>query len=319
MPDLLSFNPGGVQFAWDSTSISNYAKCPRYYQLVNLEGWQPIEKSVHLLFGGWYAKALEDYYVLTTAGTSHLDAVREIVRRTLIRTGGFTPKPGATEYEYREEYLEGEFTPWESLHNTKTRETLIRSIVWYFEQFGDDDSTEIVIIDNKPAVELSFSIPIGEDTLYCGHIDRLVTFGEETFVMDQKTSGSTISKNFFDGFKLDYQMSGYTFAGTVLFETPVSGVIIDAAQIAVGFTEFSRGFVHKPRPLIEEWLEIIKGLISDAQASTEMGSFRPNYTACDKYGGCQFRKICSRIPEHRSRALEADFIQRPRWDPLKKR
>lgn len=303
MSELLSFNEEGVQFAWDATSISNYAKCPRYYQLVNLEGWQPVEKSVHLLFGGWYAKALEDYFVLRAADWSHDDAIIEIVRRTLIAT--WDKETGK---------------PWESLHNTKTRETLIRSIVWYFEEFGEDDPTQVVHLkDGTPAVELSFSIPLTDEIVYCGHIDRLVKFGEEVYAMDQKTSGATISKNFFNNFNPDYQMSGYTFAGRIMFEQKVSGVIIDAVQIAVGFSEYTRGFVHKPEPLLEEWREDVIALIERAQQDTARNSFTPNYTACDKYGGCQFRKVCSRIPEHRKRALDADFKQAPRWDPLKQR
>ena len=37
----------------------------------------------------------------------------------------------------------------------------------------------------------------------CGHLDRVVTYGGQKFVMDQKTTGSTIGPYFFDGFKPD--------------------------------------------------------------------------------------------------------------------
>lgn len=324
MSDLLSFDENGVQFAWDSTSISNYARCGRYYKFVNIEGWQPVDKSVHLLFGGWYAKALEDYYVLIELKDyTHEEALREVVRQTLIRTWVFDPQE---EIEFEDGLfspgmppLRGEPGPWQSLHNTKTRETLIRSIVWYLTEFGPNDTTEIVTVDGKPGVELSFSIPLSDEIIYCGHIDRLVKFGEEIYAMDQKTSGSTISKNFFNGFDPDYQMSGYSFAGSVIFGQQVSGVIIDAVQIAVGFSEYSRGFVHKSKPNLAEWRETTTMLIERAREDTRNDSFLPNYTACDKYGGCQFRKVCSRIPEHRKNALAADFIQAPRWDPLKQR
>lgn len=317
---LLSFDADNIQFGWDATSVSNYAKCPRYYKLVNLDGWQPLDKSVHLVFGGLYAKALEEYYMLEAEGSTPDEALREIVRRTLLRTWGYDKIEGAAEYEYREEYLvpnTGE--PWDSLHNTKTRETLIRSIVWYFEEFGEDDNTEVVVIDGKPAVELSFTIPLTDDVIYCGHIDRLVDFGGNVFAMDQKTSGATISKRFFEGFAPDFQMSGYTFAGSLLWDAPISGVIIDAAQIAVGFTEFTRGFVHKPPQVIAEWREDVIGIISRAREDTRTGTFLPNFTACGNYGGCQFRKICSRAPEHRERALSADFEKKARWDPIKQR
>ena len=328
MSDLLSFDENGVQFAWDATSVSNYAKCPRYYKWVNLEGWQPLETSVHLLFGGWYAKALEEFYVLRAEGKTHDEALNEIVYRTLIRTWNYEYAPDDNidrdRDHWKAQVIDGiepieDNGPWESLHNTKTRETLIRSIVWYFEEFGEDDNTKVMIVNGEPAVELSFSLPLYDDILYCGHIDRGVIFGDDKFAMDQKTSGATISKRFFEGFSPDYQMSGYVFAGSIMWDTHISGVIIDAAQIAVGFTAFTRGFVHKPPQVIAEWREDVIALIKRAREDTANDHFIPNFTACDKYGGCQFRKICARAPEHRERALSVDFTRKARWDPLKQR
>lgn len=319
--ELLSFDESGVQFAWDATSVSNFAKCPRYYKFVNIEGWQPREKSVHLLFGGWYAKALEEYFILTSAGISPEDALCEIITRVLFWTWVYPEDADLDAAPFGDQTpLRGEPGPWESLHNAKTRETLVRSIIWYFEEFGEDDPTEVVhLSDGSPAVELSFAIPLDDEIVYCGHIDRLVKFGEEVYAMDQKTSGTTITPRFFTQFSPDYQMSGYTFAGNIMFENPVSGVIIDAAQIAVGFTAFTRGFVQKPPALLAEWREDLINTIEDARDKTRRGKFTPNFTACDKYGGCSFRKICARAPEHRAAALSQDFVRKPRWDPLKQR
>lgn len=307
-PDLLSFTPDGVQHAWDATSLSNYAKCPRYYQYVNIEGWQPVVKSPHLVFGGHYATALERYYKLRATGSSPDDACRTVVREALVAT-----------WEYDPDHPEGG-APWESLHNTKTRYTLIRSIVWYLEEFGENDNTEIIHLDDgTPAAELSFSLELAPDITYCGHMDRMVTFGEDSYVMDQKTSGSTITPRFFDQFTPDFQMSGYAYAGRVLFNQPITGVIIDAAQIAVGFTNFTRGFVHRSLPVLEDWRENSIALIRQAQAASESGHYPQNFASCGNYGGCAFRKVCSRAPEHRRRALDASFVQRERWDPLKRR
>ena len=114
-----SFDANGVQFIWSASSLTAYMKCPRYYQFTYIEGWSPFKKSVHLLFGGWYASALESYHKLVATGAAPLAALAQVVRETLIKTWN----------------VEGEEGPWISDHNTKTRGNLIRTIVWYIDQY----------------------------------------------------------------------------------------------------------------------------------------------------------------------------------------
>ena len=71
------------QFAWDSTSIGALKTCPRYYQYSILEGWQPREISVHLIFGLHFHAALERYDHLTFGGMDKDSALREVVRYVL--------------------------------------------------------------------------------------------------------------------------------------------------------------------------------------------------------------------------------------------
>lgn len=304
--NLLSFTSEDVQFGWDATSISSYEKCPRYYQLKHLEGWQPNNKSVHLRFGGHYADALEHYFKHLADGADAEEALRLVVRQALIDT-----------WDREDEDDEGQ--PWESLHNTKTRDTLIRSIVWYFDHFEDDPAPTVILPDGKPAVEYSFALPVDNDIVFCGHIDRLVDYAGGIYVMDQKTAGNTITPRYFEGYSPDVQMSMYSWAGGIIFDVPVKGVIIDAAQIAVGFTRFSRGFVPRSTQILDEWYDMTMLTIEDAQRSTKENQFRMNRASCGNYGGCEFRNICTRIPQHRQNLLQADFHKAPRWDPLKRR
>lgn len=312
MADLLSFDPSGFQFAWDATSLSSFAKCPRYYHLKHIQGWESNGHSVHLIFGGVYAKALEAYFKLLADGMDSETSTRLVVFQALLATW---------EHERDEngERIEDTGGPWNSLHANKNRETLIRSIVWYLDHFENDPTTTVHLADGRPAVELSFSMPFGEDLLYCGHIDRLVEYGGDKYVMDQKTTGSTITAKFFSDFTPDIQMSGYTWAGKQMFDTPISGVIIDAAQIAVGFTRFERGFVHRHNMQLEEWWDNSHQIIDEARAAHQSNSYRMNPTACGNYGGCEFRKVCSRHPDHRQNVLSAEYHRRDIWDPLKQR
>lgn len=307
------FDATGAQFAWDSTSLKLAYECPRKYQYKMIEGWQPARTSVHLEFGAAYATALETYHKLVAEGQSPEDATIEVVRNALIETwryehdesGAPIPESGA---------------PVEWNHNTKSRYSLIRSIVWYLDQFGDDDSMQTVILSSgKAAVEHSFKIEVDNGYLFCGHIDRLVEYSGDVYVQDQKTTGFTITPRYFDQFKPDVQMSMYTFAGKAIFSAPVRGVVIDAAQIAVGFTRFERGWTPRAESELNEWYDMTLAQIESIRRMTHEQFFPMNPTACDKYGGCEFRRVCNKSPDVRPQFLKADFNPGKIWNPLRTR
>lgn len=304
MADLLSFNSAGFQFAWDSTSLTAFATCPRKYFLSNIQGWTSELRSVHLIFGGHYATALEHYHKHRAAGFSHDDAERMVVREALEATWDREAN-----------------APQDWFHASKTRDTLIRSIVWYLEQYKDDPMETVILSNGKAAVEYSFSVDLTDEYLYCGHIDRLVTYGEDKdiYVQDQKTSGSQINHKFFMGYSPDYQMTGYTWAGGIIFALPVKGVVLDGAYIAVGFTDFGRGFISRSARQLEEFQVEALHYIEQAKRCHESGYYPMNRTACGNYGGCEFRSVCSAVPGIRENLLAGGYKKRDRWDPLRRR
>lgn len=306
-----SFDANGLQFAWNSTSIKLVEECLYKYKLAMLDQWRSRDESVHLRFGGHYASALEQFYKHRALGASISEALLLIVKQAMIETwdyekdedGNIIPESGA---------------PWKSEHNLKTRETLIRSLIWYVEQFAEEPIKVMHLADGSPAVEYSFALPVDNGLIFAGHLDRLVDYTHNPYVMDQKTTGSTITPRFFEQFSPDTQMSMYTFAGKAVFNIPVKGVIIDAAQIAVGFTRLDRGFVTRTDSQLNEWYDGAMHHIELARNATRENHFPMNTSSCGNYGGCPFRKACSRSPEVREQFLKADFIQAPRWEPLRK-
>lgn len=301
----LSFDPAGLQFAWDQTSIKLALECPRKYKYKILDRWTPYSPSAHLIFGMHYATALEHYHKFRAAGEDHLPAVRAVVRETLEATW----VRGA----------DGTGFPWDSLDHIKTRENLIRTIVWYLEEFEHDVFKTVILSDGTPAVEYSFALPVDDDIILTGHIDRLVTYHDDYIVTDNKTTGSTISPRYFRGYDLDIQMDQYTFGGKMIYNLPVKGVAIDAAQIAVGFSRFERGFTFRSDDQLNEWYDETMHIIDVTRSRTEENRFPRNRTACGNYGGCEFASVCSAPKEIRQQQLKAEFYQGPGWDPLASR
>lgn len=342
-----AFDASGVQFAWDSTSIKLAETCLRKYQYKMIEGWRPHAKSVHLEFGGWYASALERYHKLVASGMETEDATIEVVRLALEETWVYdtceeckgTGKLDVTEEARKKMAWAGKVDwaetecdncnatgkletgqPWKSDHNTKTRENLIRTIVWYLDQFGADDSMKTMKSSEGTAlVEHSFALPVDNGIIFSGHLDRVVEYAHHPYVQDQKTTGSTITSRFFEQFTPDTQMSMYTFAGRAIFSIPVKGIVIDGAQIAVGFTRFERGFAFRTEDGLNEWYDNTMYHIETAQAATRENHFPMNTSSCHNFAGCEFRGICSRSPAVRPQFLKAEFTKGERWDPLKTR
>lgn len=331
-----SFDEKGLQFAWDSTSIKLASECMRKYYYKMIVGWQPETTSVHLRFGAAYATALEHYHKHVALGMDRTEAICEVVHEALIATWDhITCEDCGGEGETLEAYdaggRHGERTvacetcngngkyggqAWDGGHNLKTRGNLIRTIVWYLEQFEDDAVKTIILSDGKPAVEYSFKLPVDNDIIFCGHLDRLGEYSHDPYVQDQKTTGTTISARYFEGYSPDIQMSMYTFAGKAIFGVPVKGVIIDAAQIAVGFSRFERGFTFRTDDQLNEWYDQTMAKIEEARSMTAEQFFPMNATACGNYGGCEFRDICSRSPQVREQFLKGKFVKGPRWDPI---
>lgn len=318
------FLPGtNIQFAWDSTSLGYLKTCPRLYYYHMIEGWQTKGEAIHLRFGIEYHQALHDYETFKAEGMDHDRSVQQTVYMILERTFDWDPDPTTASEEL------------------KTKEHLVRTVIWYLDKFEDDPAQTYIMENGKPALEVSFRFELdygpnevdftgdykygdigGHRYLLCGHLDRIVTFSDEFFVMDRKTTTSTPSAYYFNQFEPNNQMTLYTLASQVIFQTPIKGVIIDAAQIAVGFSRFTRSLTYRTKDQIDEWMVDLRYWLAKAEEYAMANYWPMNDMSCDKYGGCRFRTICSKSPQVRGQFLKSNFVkQEPedRWNPLRAR
>lgn len=142
-----SFSPTipGLQLAWDSTSLDAFDKCPRLYQYTIIEGWRPAGAlNAHLHFGSVLHSATELYSKERAVGADHDAALCSALQHALEATWDPTLR-----------------RPWASEESTKTRNTLLRTIVWYLDRFRDDSLQTLILANGKPAVELSFRFDSG--------------------------------------------------------------------------------------------------------------------------------------------------------------
>ena len=301
-----------IQFAWDSTCLGLIKTCPRLYQYTMIDGYVAKGESIHLRFGIEYHQALQDYDIARAEGTSHEDAVRssisELVRRTHDWSVDETTKPG----------------------KYKNRTTLVSLTLDYLDHYVDDPAETYIKSDGKPAVELSFRFELdwgpshgqthgsteldedaaklvamgadpgpsfGQPYLLCGHMDRVVSFNDQLFVMDHKTTTTTPSQYYFNQYEPHNQMTLYTIAGQVVLNAPIKGVIVRAAQILLDKeNRFVSGFTLRTPDQLDEWMEDLRLHLERAEDYAIRGYWPMNDTACDKFGGCKFRGVCSKSP-----------------------
>lgn len=175
----------GYQVLINSTSLSDYLRCPKYYEYVHIQGWRSDEgKSRHLLFGGWFAEAMQTFYLSRLYGHTREESIRECVRNAMMDTW---------EHELDEngDRIPGTGQAWDSLDTKKNRANLIRSIIWYFEHY-ENDFPVYTMPSGTPAVELQFRIEANPNVFLVGTIDRVVEyFPGDTYLMDQKAQPLT--------------------------------------------------------------------------------------------------------------------------------
>jgi len=309
-----SFQLPTLQLVIDQTSLGEFKLCPRRYWYRVVLGYVPRETSYHLTFGLLMHKAREDYEHAKAKGADHEEALRIAFRNALHAT--WNKETGK---------------PWDSGDHKrkKTRLTLLRTIVWYLDTYGKDDTAKTRILKNgKPAVELSFKfIPkdfyngreftalTGEPIFFAGHFDRLADFQGAYYICDTKTTGMNyLGDSYFSQFSPDNQVSFYTYAGKWGLQEEVTGVLIDAIQLQVTGSKFERREIPRKNPELVEWLEDTRTWINLMGIYAESDRWPMNDKSCGYMGGCPYRDLCSRSPGARKSWMEAAYVKSP-WDP----
>lgn len=308
--DLFSATVPGLPIAWDSTMLGLLKECPRKFQYIILEGWQSSGFAAHLEFGIAYHKALETYDKVRAKGAGHVEAQVAMVDFCL-------------NYGTRDEH--DRFVPYDANFTrepAKTRETLLRSVVWYSEHFKDDNAKTMILGNGEPAVELSFKVelelltPDGKPYLLCGHLDRVVVADNHNYISDRKTTKSAITGRYWSQFTPNNQMSLYYLAGQLVLNKPIRGLIVDAAEMGVNYTRFQRHTIMRTPGQQEEWLRDTYMWITMAAQFATDGHWPMNDKSCGNYGGCPFQPICGKDPKVRSSFLKHEGYHKRTWNPL---
>jgi hypothetical protein len=270
---------------WRQHTLESLKRCGRYYQLRELEGWTLPEEPAKMTFGSAFHAMLEAYEVLLASGHSEEHALL----RALEAARAFALPPV------------GKYS----------QEQLLRGFAWYTDWAQQDALRTVVHPLIGPLVEWEFEVSLPNGDTLGGRVDRVVELEGALWILDHKTTETTLAPEYFLRFGTAEQVSAYTYAAGRYLGRPVAGFIIDAIQVYAEGFRFMRGVATRTPAQLAEWLADTLIHIERGEQSRNAGHWPMNSAACSVYGKCLYRdSICAKDPAARPKLLQAHYVQK---------
>lgn len=300
----------------DSTMLTCARSCMRKYHDEFILGLRPAGISVDLHAGACFATAMEVFRrSFWKDKRPHDEALQRAHAAFMIEWGDF------------------EIPPFKK--TAKTKDNMWRAVEDYIAQFPPlTDHIQPYFANGEPTFEFTFAIPLepatnvppeqghgqfplhpsGDPFIYCGRFDMLGAYQTRPAVVDDKTTGRSISTGWSDQWNLRNQFIGYTWAcrksGIDLDTVVARGIAIQVREI-----KFGEAIKVYSEDLRAKWLEQLRRDMWRIRRSWDEQYFDYNFgDTCTAYGQCIFMDRCrSNNPD----AWLPEFQVR-HWNPLVK-
>jgi len=270
----------------DSSKLTTYMDCPRWFFWNYVLGWRPMGNSVDLVCGtGW-----------------HL--IQEHLLASIRDHGCYTPEAVEAGYSAFLEYYSQHFEPYEWLNLApKDPGTVRDALDQYVAKYNALDKFEVLHI------EVAGKVPIHLQTgaVYYFKMDAILRHPDGyLFIMDHKTS-KVCSRQWLDRWATSFQLGGYLFATHLMYpEEELWGAIVNGVFLrkkGIGQDGLQRIPTQRSLTNIDGWLwtanEWIARLKHDFDCLATctkddpiLYAFPQNPEACTKYRGCPYRDFC---------------------------
>lgn len=295
-------------FVFDSTVLNDMQACARKLEFGHVRNWRPLSGKAFALDRG---SMLHDML-----------ALYRILLKLAWRNGDGTILTKSEAAFLKENEIEPKSYPWKEMVeisimlgrsymatqsenlSMEEGEEIIRNFAEYADHYQNDGWQPI-------EVEAAFSRILYESKelilLVEGRIDLITDSRSGRTVVDSKTASRRQ-----EPVLLSNQFICYAWA------TDVPSVTVDK----IGFQKtlkakdrFQRHILSYPQAIKEEWREWAIYWGKMAVYQIEEGIYPPNFTSCDKYGGCIYLPICSTTPSAREWKAATLFRRGEQWSP----
>ena len=212
-----------------------------------------------------------------------------------------------------------EANEWLPENATKNRYTLLFAVCAILDHINEGHFRVATLDDGTAIVEANRIFPAGVHTedgydfLFSVNLDEVVEFGEELWVLDNKTTGKALGSWYYRQFSPDVQVDLYDIAGNMLLgERGTEGVLIRAIQSTAEGAEIGLMPFRKVDEQREETLRDFQWWIKQAERFARENYWPTQTSHCER---CSFNAVCSAPPARRQNILEEHFTKRY-WNPL---
>ncbi len=282
--------PKATSECYDNTRVSGYKFCPRSYFIRHILNWKSEGTAMALVFGLSWHDGMD--VVWRGAKKFNKDDLGTMAHLKFLETWeewGLSPNPTLEQAHWWGARTPG--TAAEMYHN-------------YIDQRWDMMKDAILLAAEQP-----FAVPMPgfEDVWYIGRLDKSIQWGNQTIILEHKTTTSYATEG---NFRSDYvdswysspQVKGYQFGGG-LFYAGLDGVWVDAALVhkkihnAFKFIPVAHKFDLLTEWIADtgEWIHRIRRDIQSYNSEGKLvaGTFPKNEDNCyGKFGVCPFLNIC---------------------------
>jgi hypothetical protein len=304
----------------DSTMITCFRSCPQKFNLEFVHGYRLPGVSLDLHAGACFSSAVE-----------------ETRKQIWLNDKNLSEALLMAEARFFQEW--GDVEPPEWKRTAKTKDRVWEAVESYFDQYSPktDHIRPYIATDGKPTLEYTFAIPLeptskdndpwmgsrhnefplhpsGAPFLYCGRFDLLGSYNNRPCVLDDKTTGYSIGRNWASQWDLRSQFMGYKWAcqqcGIDVQEVAVRGIAIQKEQIV-----HAEAIKPYPDELLGRWHEQLRRDLWRIRRAWDENYFDFNFgDACTSYGLCSFLNTCA-SPNPQNWVTEFEVRH---WNPLVK-
>lgn len=294
-----------ARLVWDATTLASFCLDPLQYYWRYVEGYNSIEPSINLLWGTAWDKTSEQYWLARGAGRPREEALHSAIAFAIDHANK----------------VELDVVAASSGKDAKKKNlsTLIRSIVWYDDEFGADEYEAATAEKTQHVKRLPIMSGFGEPYYLVGNFDQVMrdTTNGKLVVFERKSTGSTISSSFWQRYDPSVQINTYAMMAHDRYSKEgLSNIVVEACQTAVGFSRFSRHECFRTPQQHDHWLKVVCFWIKFAEQIAAFGDWSVAMNLAGQMWESSMRNIQRRSPAMWTGLLDAAMEKQELWDPL---
>lgn len=292
----------------DSTAVSEFSACEQKWLYSSIECL--TRDSIHLHFGGAYARGLE---VMRTAFYERGESVEAALIEGQIALIKF--------WGGREPLTPSQLHP--EARSPKCLETCVGALDYYVSVWNPmlDPVVPARLHPTRRAIEFTFALPLpgcnhpvtNDPILYTGRCDMIADYNGALYPHDDKTA-SQLGASWANQWDLRGQFIGYKWACRE-YGHAVPGMIVRGVSILKNGFGNAQTIIAIDDWKVDQWLDAVQRKYSRMVEAWKSNSPIRNFSdSCASFSGCQFTTLCNSPQPDR---WKGEYDKR-NWNPLDK-